>query len=196
MEKNVNYQRYYNNNEQFKRYYAYYCLLNKMKPMTWEKEWEYYIHQTKSIDKSYEIMWVYLQQVEKQNKVIQETYAIIEYYENRDFRKRYSWREDEKTEIENVWQRIRKLVENEIEWEQKIYNTLDRTAKKHPIISKAIVIVLTSILLGLAEDCIHDAIQMNNILGEEGIVKISVEKGDSNIVIRPEKEDIIVEIRK
>ena len=39
---------------------------------------------------------------------------------------------------------------------------MNRAADNHPIITKAIIIVLSSILLGLVEDCIHDAIVMQN----------------------------------
>lgn len=39
---------------------------------------------------------------------------------------------------------------------------IEKTAENHPLIAKAIVIILTGILLGLAEDRIHDAIQMKN----------------------------------
>lgn len=48
---------------------------------------------------------------------------------------------------------------------------MNKAADNHPLIAKAILIVLTSILLGLVEDCIYDAIVMQN--SETAIESIS-----------------------
>lgn len=54
---------------------------------------------------------------------------------------------------------IRRMIQKEIEGERKLRDHLNRKAEDHPIISKVIIVILTGILLGLLEDCIHDSIQ-------------------------------------
>ena len=48
----------------------------------------------------------------------------------------------------------RKLILN-----KKVYSYLQKLAEDHPVMAKLIVVILMGILLGLAEDCIHDAIK-------------------------------------
>ena len=69
---------------------------------------------------------------------------------------------EKRQDIAHIWENIIQCIKKEADWEKGVYNQLNRAADNQPIITKAIVIVLSSILLGLVEDCIHDAIVMQN----------------------------------
>ena len=69
---------------------------------------------------------------------------------------------EKRQDIAHIWENIIQCIKKEADWEKRVYNQLNRAADNHPIITKAIIIVLSSILLGLVEDCIHDAIVMQN----------------------------------
>ena len=66
---------------------------------------------------------------------------------------------DERSLFSDAWDAIKNTVEKEIDFEQKVYSYLQKLAEDHPIMAKLIVVILMGILLGLAEDCIHDAIK-------------------------------------
>ena len=61
--------------------------------------------------------------------------------------------------MKKTWCKVKDVIKKEIECEKKLRDILNKKAEDHPIISKIIIVILTGILLGLVEDCIHDAIQ-------------------------------------
>lgn len=69
---------------------------------------------------------------------------------------------------------------------------MNNQAEEHPIISKIIVVILTTILLGLVKDCIHDAIQENSARNQEKIIYITNEK-DQYRKIQYKGNTIIIE---
>ena len=75
-------------------------------------------------------------------------------FENSDVEKK------SKQEEKSVWGKIVQVFEKEAKYEKKLYHMLNEAAENHPLIAKVIVVILTCILAGLIEDCIHDAIQM------------------------------------
>ena len=66
---------------------------------------------------------------------------------------------DERSLFSDTWDAIKNAIEKEIDFEQKVYSYLQKLAEDHPVMAKLIVVILMGILLGLAEDCIHDAIK-------------------------------------
>lgn len=84
-----------------------------------------------------------------ENKMLDEFYAETG---NKD--------KSEQKVLEKTWNSVRDLIKKEIDCEKKLRDILNEKAKDHPIIARIIIAILTGILLGLVEDCIHDAIQM------------------------------------
>lgn len=69
---------------------------------------------------------------------------------------------------------------------------MNNQAEEHPIISKIIVVILTTIFIGLVKDCIHDAIQENSARNQEKIIYITNEK-DQYRKIQYKGNTIIIE---
>ena len=100
-------------------------------------------------------------------------------------------------EIRKTWCKVKGVIKKEIDCEKKLRDILNNKAKDHPIISKIIIVILTGILLGLVEDCIHDAIQMNN--GKSGTqitnIYISDENNNYTQILYQENNIVIEEIK-
>lgn len=95
-------------------------------------------------------------------------------------------------EQKNVWRKIKDVIKREIDCEKKLQDILNQKAEEHPIISKIIIVILTGILVGLVEDCIHDAIQMNNGQNESQITNIYIIDENNNYTQMLYNEDRIV----
>lgn len=95
-------------------------------------------------------------------------------------------------ELKNVWRKIKDVIKREIDCEKKLQDILNQKAEEHPIISKIIIVILTGILVGLVEDCIHDAIQMNNGQNESQITNIYIIDENNNYTQMLYNEDRIV----
>ncbi len=148
--------------EQIKRLIAYYKVFTEMKGMSFDVEWDFYMRYVKDKYQNFEIYKSFFKIDNNNEKVIKETYDVITALdESKDFEETNV---DEETiqETNHIWKNIIQFFEKEANWEKQIYDMLNKTAENHPLIAKAIVILLTGILLGLVEDCIHDAIQMKN----------------------------------
>lgn len=140
----------------------YYELLYKMKEMSFESQWNCYREYAKDENKNIEIFKSFFDKVGSDRKVIEATCDVIieinkcgDSIENEVF-------EEKRQDIAHIWENITQCIKKEADWEKMVYNQLNRAADNHPIIAKGIIIVLSSILLGLVEDCIHDAIVMQN----------------------------------
>ena len=81
--------------------------------------------------------------------------------------------------VKKAWKKVRNIIDKEINSEKKLHNMLNELADNHPIISKIIIAILTGILLGLTEDCIHDAIQNSETQNIVETTNIYIGTGDS-----------------
>lgn len=95
-------------------------------------------------------------------------------------------------ELKKVWRKVKDVIKKEIDCEKKLQDILNNKAKEHPIISKIIIVILTGILVGLVEDCIHDAIQINNGQSDLQITNIYIINEDNNYKKMLYKEGRIV----
>ena len=99
---------------------------------------------------------------------------------------------DKDSAIKQRWRTVKNIIKKEKDCEKKLSIILNNQAEEHPIISKIIVVILTTILLGLVKDCIHDAIQENSARNQEKIIYITNEK-DQYRKIQYKGNTIIIE---
>lgn len=146
---------------QINRLKKYYELLYEMKEMSFESQWNCYREYAKDENKNIEIYKSFFDKAGSERKAIKATCGvIIEINECGDSIETEV--SEKRQDIAHIWENIIQCIKKEADWEKGVYNQLNRAADNHPIITKAIIIVLSSILLGLVEDCIHDAIVMQN----------------------------------
>lgn len=69
---------------------------------------------------------------------------------------------DEVSALQIFWKKVKEIIQCEIQWEKKTFAYLNSIADKCPPISRAIVGILFSILLGLLTNCIYDGITMDD----------------------------------
>lgn len=87
---------------------------------------------------------------------------------------------DERSLFSDTWDAIKNAIEKEIDFEQKVYSYLQKLAEDHPVMAKLIVVILMGILLGLAEDCIHDAIKKEP--ESTPVVNVYIQEEGSNLL--------------
>ncbi len=133
-----------------------------MKEMSFETQWDCYREYAKDENKNIEIYKSFFDKAGSDRKAIQATCdVIIEINECGDSIET-EVSEKKRQDIAHILENIIQCIKKEADWEKRLYNQLNKAADNHPLITKAIIIVLSSILLGLVEDCIHDAIVMQN----------------------------------
>lgn len=147
---------------QINRLIKYYELLSKMQSMPFKVEWDYYMGYAKDGKQNLEIYKSFFKSDDSNEEVIKDTYDVIIAFNDSEPFEKANVDEEMRQATKHIWKNIIQFLEREANWEKRIYDILKKTAENHPLIAKAIVIILTGILLGLAEDCIHDAIQMKN----------------------------------
>lgn len=96
-------------------------------------------------------------------------------------------------ELKKVWRKVKDVIKKEIDCEKKLQDILNKKEKEHPIISKIIIVILTGILVGLVEDCIHDAIQMNNSQSDSQITNIYINENNNYVQIYENEGNIVME---
>lgn len=163
-------------------YYLYYYL--KMKNDSFGEVWEKYIKR--------------LEQV-KDWKIYYEAFFLNESIDNeKDVEKAFSYiiDDDKKSmcdELKKVWKKVKNVICKEEKCEKKLYKMLREQAQKHPIISKFIICILSSILFGLVEDCIYDAAKMS-LEQQKTQDKIYVsEENDNYIKVQHKNGKIVIE---
>lgn len=137
-------------------------LLYKMKEMSFEEQWNCYREYAEDENKNRGIYKSFFNDADSNRKVIKATYDVIVKINGCEGSKETEVSEDKRQDIAYIWENIIQCIKKEANWEKRIYNQLNKVADNHPLIAKAIIIVLSSILLGLVEDCIHDALVMQN----------------------------------
>lgn len=96
-----------------------------------------------------------------------------------------------------LWRQIKDVIKKEIDCEKRLRDILNNKANDHPIVTKIIIVILSGILLGLVEDCIHDAIQMNTGQSEAQITNIYITDENSNYMeISYKGNSIVVESKE
>lgn len=78
----------------------------------------------------------------------------------------------------NTWQKVKNIIEKEVDCEKKLFDILNEKAENHPIISKIIIVILMGILSGLVEGCIQDAIQNSKVQDETQAAIIYITDGE------------------
>lgn len=58
-----------------------------------------------------------------------------------------------------IWDNLKNNIMKESDYEKRLYAFLRDLAADHPVIARIIIAFLSVVLLGLVEDCIHDAWQ-------------------------------------
>mgnify|MGYP004579135485 FL=1 len=147
---------------QSNRLKKYYELLYKMKEMSFESQWNCYRECAKDENKNIEIYKSFFDKAGSDRKAIKATCDVIIEINECGGSIETEASEKKRQYIVHIWENIIQCIKKEADWEKRIYNQLNKAADNHPLITKAIIIVLTSILLGLVEDCIHDAIVMQS----------------------------------
>ncbi len=147
---------------QIKRLKRYQELLCKMKEMSFESQWNCYREYVKDENKNIEIYKSFFNEFGNDKKAIKATYDVMIEINECEISKETEVSEEKRQDIAYIWKKIIQCIQKEANWEKRIYNQLNKVADNHPLITKAIIIVLSSILLGLLEDCIHDAIVNQN----------------------------------
>ena len=62
-------------------------------------------------------------------------------------------------QVATIWDSLKNIIMKESDYEKRLYAFLKELAADHPVISGVIIAFLTVVLLGLLEDCLHDAWQ-------------------------------------
>lgn len=98
-----------------------------------------------------------------------------------------------KNQVNRIWKKVKAAFRKEIECEKQLRSTLNKKAEEHPIVSKIIILVLTGILLGLVEDCIHDVILKKSEDRNNRITNIYVKENSDIKRVYYEGETITIE---
>ena len=62
-------------------------------------------------------------------------------------------------QVVSIWDNLKNIIMKESDYEKRLYAFLRELAADHPVIARIIIAFLSVVLLGLVEDCIHDAWQ-------------------------------------
>lgn len=93
---------------------------------------------------------------------------------------------DELSVLKISWKKVKEIIQHEIQWEKKTFAYLNSVADKCPPISRAIVGILFSILLGLLTNCIYDGITMDDYSTGSKTNFISIH--NSNVILLEEND--------
>lgn len=67
--------------------------------------------------------------------------------------------EREKSFFFHCWEKIKRIIAQERQWEQSVFVYLNNVAEEHPIIARFIASILSGILIGTLTDCVIDGIE-------------------------------------
>lgn len=67
--------------------------------------------------------------------------------------------EREKSFFFHCWEKIKRIIAQESQWEQSVSGYLNNVAEEHPIIARFIASILSGILIGTLTDCVIDGIE-------------------------------------
>lgn len=86
-----------------------------------------------------------------------------------------------------LWQKVVHILEKEREWEKSTMQFLNELAATHPLISKALVAVLSGVLIGLLTNCISEGITLKKTevadqVGQKIVAEVVIESA-RNILI-------------
>lgn len=170
---------------QQKRLLFYYYFLQKMGQKSLDEVWNEYekiLHSTENWRKYYEDFF--------ENQSINDEEETVNFYclvtDTKDT--------SSQNTLKNIWRKIKDVIKKEIDCEKKLYDILENKGKEHPIISRFILTILIGILVGLVEDCIHDAIQMNYEQSKVPVINIYVtDENNKYTQILYKGDNIVVE---
>lgn len=160
------------NDSYVRRIGRYYQILQKMYGKSFEKDWDEYkefIENEKDAFKEYKVYFE-----DKSNDVEEDCVKVYSKVTEDTSNKTRSI-------FNELWKKIRDVIEKEISIEKSLYEILQETAANHPIIAKIVIAVLTGILLGLIEDCIHDGIQNSKKVETTQTVNIYLQENEDSL---------------
>ena len=151
----------------------YFYLFHKDKEPEYQKYWDAFRKDIKE-KKNYDLFVTYVTDEEKMDKCLgeQTLEAVCE---------KCLGVVDETAILQKCWNKVIYIIRHESKWEQQVYQCLEDAGKKHPLVAKLIVLLLTGILTGIIANCIYDGITMpdtESVQMEEGWVKLYLEEDD------------------